>query len=222
MNRILAALLLLALSLPASAASVFTAPYGVQKAFPFEIWSSDGLTLDVDESDDGNDALVSCDGGDAAESANTYTDEGSRYQIVLTAAEMKCEYITVEIVEAVNTVFYIQTSARAPGVTTFGTAQSATATTIVLAAATSFPDNTLNCATILITGGTGAGQSRPITTWTSTGDSATVPTWTTNPDSTSVYEVYGTACATGDVNVEQINGVPVLGTGTSGDKWRGE
>jgi hypothetical protein len=77
---------------------------------------------------------------------------------------------------------------------TYGTAQSATGTTIVLASATSFADDFLNCRTILITGGTGAGQAKPIDDWTSSSDTATVSTWTTNPDNTSVYEVYGTAC----------------------------
>lgn len=73
-----------------------------------------------------------------------------------------------------------------------GTLQSATGTTAVLASATSFADDLVNNATLVITGGTGAGQSRVITGWVSATDTATVDTWTTTPDSTSTYAVYPT------------------------------
>jgi hypothetical protein len=199
MNRILAALLLLALSLPASA-EVWQARYGVTTKFDFKLYNADG-TLDVDEADGGTEVSLACDEGAETTATNDFVDEGTFYSITLTAAEMKCERIAVVVAATTTEVFFVQTSALLPSVTTFGTAQSATGTTIVLAAATSFPDNTLNCQTVVITGGTGVGQSRPITTWTSTGDSATVPTWTTNPDSTSVYEVYGTSCASGTVSI---------------------
>lgn len=95
------------------AATIFEAPYGVQNEFPFEIWSSDGLSVDVDESDDGNDAIVLCNAGTETESANTYTDEGSSYSIILSATEMQCETITVIIDEAVDTIFYVQTYGNA-------------------------------------------------------------------------------------------------------------
>ena len=71
-----------------------------------------------------------------------------------------------------------------------GTAQSGTASTIVLAAASSFADDELNWNVVNITSGTGAGQSRMISDYTGSTDTATVtPDWTTNPTSSSVYEV---------------------------------
>jgi hypothetical protein len=111
--RKLFVLLAALVSFDASAASVWAALYGVEETFEFEIWSSDGLTLDVDETDDGNDVLVQCDQDAAAESTNTYTDEGSHYAVVLTAAELDCQYITVHINETVANVFYIQTYGHA-------------------------------------------------------------------------------------------------------------
>jgi hypothetical protein len=192
MNRILAALLLLALSLPASA-EVWQARYGVSTKFDFKLYNADG-TLDVDEADGGTEVSLACDEGAETTATNDFVDEGTFYSITLTAAEMKCERIAVVVAATTTEVFFVQTSALDAGVVTYGTAQSATGTTIVLASATSFADDFLNCRTILITGGTGAGQAKPIDDWTSSSDTATVSTWTTNPDSTSVYEVYGTAC----------------------------
>jgi hypothetical protein len=199
MNRILAALLLVALSLPAFA-DVQRARYGVAETFNFRLYNADG-TLDVDEADGGTEVSLSCDEGAETTATNDFADEGTFYSIALTAAELKCERVAVVIAATTTEVFHIQTSALDPSVVAFGTAQSATGTTLVLAAATSFADDILNCATILITGGTGAGQSRPISDWTSASDTATVPTWTTNPDNTSVYEVYGTSCASGTVSI---------------------
>jgi hypothetical protein len=199
MNRILAALLLLALSFPASA-EVRQARYGVAETFGFNLYNADG-TLDVDEADGGTEVSLSCDEGAETTATNDFVDEGTSYSIALTAAELKCERVAVVIAATTTEVFHIQTSALDAGVVAYGTAQSATGTTIVLAAATSFADDFLNCRTILITGGTGAGQAKSIDDWVSATDTATVSTWTTNPDSTSVYEVYGTACATGSVSI---------------------
>jgi len=83
-----------------------------------------------------------------------------------------------------------------------GTAQSATATTIVLAAAEVVPNDTYNGCRILITGGTGIGQSRYISDWVLATDTATVSrAWTTNPDATSTYEIQAA-----DSNVEGAKG----------------
>ncbi len=111
-----------------------------------------------------------------------------------------------------------------PGLIARGVLQSATATTAVLASATSFANDLINGATLVIVHGTGKGQSRLITDWVSASDTATVDTWTTTPDNTSYYEVYASPPASSTVfpavNVEQINAVTVLGAGTSEDKWR--
>jgi hypothetical protein len=90
-------------------AEVWTAAYGVAESFPFEIWSTDGLSLDVDETDAGTDATIRCNDAAEAATTNDYTDEGTTYEIDLTATEMQCEYIVVTINEAVDAIIYIQT-----------------------------------------------------------------------------------------------------------------
>lgn len=79
------------------------------------------------------------------------------------------------------------------GVLASGTLQSATATTAVLAAALAYGDDIIIGATLVITGGTGAGQRRIITDYAGASDTATVDTWTTTPDNTSTYRIFGSA-----------------------------
>jgi hypothetical protein len=84
------------------------------------------------------------------------------------------------------------------GIVDQGTGQAgATGTTFVLRSAASFADDLINGGTILLTGGTGVGQSRTITDYVSSTDTATVDTWTTTPDNTSTYQIYGTAPSSG-------------------------
>lgn len=109
LSRLIAASVGALWALTAFGQQIFSTPYGVQNEFPFVIPSSDGLSFDVDESDDGNDAIVLCNAGTEAESTNTYTDEGSSYNIILSATELQCETVTVLIDEAVDTWFYIET-----------------------------------------------------------------------------------------------------------------
>jgi len=69
-----------------------------------------------------------------------------------------------------------------------GTAQSATSTTLVLAAGLSISDaNDVKGKYLCTTGGTGSNQIRQITGWNNTTKTATVSTWTTTPDSTTTY-----------------------------------
>lgn len=70
-----------------------------------------------------------------------------------------------------------------------GTAQSATATTIVLATTHAAVDDIYNGQRIKILQGTGKGQIRTITDYTGSTKTATVATWTVNPDNTSVYGI---------------------------------
>lgn len=86
---------------------------------------------------------------------------------------------------------------KGTGVIESGILQSATGTTAVLRSATSFADDLVIGATLVITDGTGAGQARLITDWVSSTDTATVATWTTTPDNTSTYEVWSTAAGSG-------------------------
>lgn len=73
----------------------------------------------------------------------------------------------------------------------YGTATSSTSTTLT-DTSKSWTTNIYNGATITITGGTGAGQTRTISSNTSTQVTVT-SAWTTNPDSTSAYEISFTA-----------------------------
>lgn len=71
-----------------------------------------------------------------------------------------------------------------------GTAQSATATTIVLRAALAVADDVFNGMVIRITAGTGVGQRRMITDYVGATDTATInKAWDTNPDATSAYSI---------------------------------
>lgn len=83
-------------------------------------------------------------------------------------------------------------SIPALGIVDSGTLQSATGTTAVLRSAASFANSLVNGATLVLTGGTGAGQSRVITGYVGASDTATVDTWTTTPDNTSTYIIFPT------------------------------
>lgn len=67
------------------------------------------------------------------------------------------------------------------------TATSGGATTITVSTA-SWTTNEYSGKVVFLTGGTGAGQYRFITSNTAT--ALTVPTWTTNPDSTTTFEIF--------------------------------
>jgi hypothetical protein len=75
-----------------------------------------------------------------------------------------------------------------------GTAQSATANSITLAATASSTDGQYDPGTVVIIAGTGEGQSRDIIDYDGTTKVATVSKdWRTNPDSTSSYVVITTS-----------------------------
>lgn len=81
------------------------------------------------------------------------------------------------------------------GIIDQGTAQSATATTCVLRAATPFSsDDACVGATLMVLGSTqGYWQSRLITAFTTADDTATVDTWDVTPSGTITYKVFGSA-----------------------------
>lgn len=107
----------------------------------------------------------------------------------LTAAKFAADSITASAL-ATDAVNEIAAAITAPSVLASGTAQAGTASTIQLAASSSFADDVLNGNVVKITGGTGAGQSRLITDYVGGTDTATItPDWTVNPDNTSAYEV---------------------------------
>jgi hypothetical protein len=79
------------------------------------------------------------------------------------------------------------------GIVDQGTAQSATATTLVLRAAASFANDTPNGMTLMVYGSTqGYWQTRAITDYDLATDTATVDTWTVTPSGTITYKVFAT------------------------------
>lgn len=77
------------------------------------------------------------------------------------------------------------------------TAQSATATTIVLDASASAVDDFYNSCIIYITGGTGVGQARAVSDYVGATKTATVSTWGTNPDATSTFAILPDSASSG-------------------------
>jgi len=96
------------------------------------------------------------------------------------------------------------------GIVDQGTAQSATATTVVLRAGAAFADNTIKGSTIGVLGSTqGYWQFREITANTLDDDEVVVDTWTVTPTGTITYKIFGgpPALATlPEVNVTQVSG----------------
>lgn len=97
------------------------------------------------------------------------------------------------------------------GIVARGTAQSATATTLVLASGETFADDTAIGMTLMAYGSTqGYWQSRQITDYVLSTDTATVDTWTVTPSGTITYIVLGSPPASTSappaVNVVQVSG----------------
>lgn len=111
------------------------------------------------------------------------------------------------------------------GIIDQGTAQSATATTLVLRSAAAFASSELVGAMIIITGGSaGVGQSRWITAYNGATDTATVDTWTTTPTGTITYKIVAAAPAPATppaVNVTQVIGDPIITSSSKTTNWGG-
>lgn len=89
-----------------------------------------------------------------------------------------------------------------------GTAQAGGASTITLAAGASADDEQYESRNIRITGGTGVGQRRNISSYVGATKVATISAaWTTIPDATSTYSVYtgGVVAETGTTTASQDN-----------------
>lgn len=115
MNRqhLLSALCVLALAAPALADGVHILPYGAAATIDFPLFAADG-TLSTSETDGGTDVTLTCDEGTGATATNDFVDEGSFYSIALTATEMQCARLVVEIAgSAVTTLERIETYGNA-------------------------------------------------------------------------------------------------------------
>jgi hypothetical protein len=73
-----------------------------------------------------------------------------------------------------------------------GTAQAGAATTITLAAASTFTEDWVKGKHIVTTGGTGPAQERMCSAYNTSTKVATVPTWAVNPDNTTTYMIVDT------------------------------
>ena len=89
-------------------------PYGVAITIDFPIYASDG-SLSTSETDGGTDIQVYCGAGDTpAASTNDFVDDGDTYTVTLTAAEMQCAYVKLQIAGATdNNVIIIPTYGNA-------------------------------------------------------------------------------------------------------------
>lgn len=112
MPRFLSALLLAALSLGASADDLRFAPYGTAKTFDFRILAADG-TFVTNATDAGTDVTLTCDDGTPATATNDFVDEGSHYSIALTATELQCARLVVDVADATPNGFIIETYGNA-------------------------------------------------------------------------------------------------------------
>jgi len=100
----------------------------------------------------------------------------------------------------------------AQGVIAQGTAQSATGTTLVLAAAEVLADNVANGMTLLVFGSTqGYWQSRQIISYVLATDTATVDTWTVTPSGTITYIVIGSPPASASGTLPAVNATQFAG-----------
>jgi hypothetical protein len=124
----------------------------------------------------------------------------------LSGTNIDPDQVVASVTGAVGSV----TDAASFGIVHEGTAQSATGTTLALASGAAFANDELLGATIVITGGTGVGQSRVITDYVGSTDTATVDTWTTTPSGTITYKIFATppasATAVPAVNLVQVGG----------------
>lgn len=126
-----------------------------------------------------------------------------------------------EVVPAVvyDEMFDSDYSVALRGLIAYGTAQSATATTVVLAAATSLADDVVLGSVLGVRGSTqGYWQYRVITDYVNSTDTATVDTWTVTPSGTITYVVFAAPPADATnlpaVNATKIGGQTASAAGT--------
>lgn len=220
MKRILWALIIFcAFATGAQAQEVYQRKYATEAKINFALWETDGTDLKVDAADGGSDCNIIKDEGTETTCTNDFVDEGNTYSITLSSTEMTAARVSVCIIDSATKVYLdkcivIETygpheSAQHPDAT-IALAQSATGTTITLAAAENYADDLLNNNTsVVILSGTGAGQIRCITDWDQSDDQATVATWTTNPDNTSRYTLIETPNCNGAVGTNGITAASI-------------
>lgn len=109
------------------------------------------------------------------------------------------------------------------GIVENGTAQSASSTTLVVRAGA--VDDSIAPGMTLMAYGSTQGYWQSVVIDSASGDTLTISAWPrATPSGTIAYFVIGTPQASASLpipsNTVQINGTDVIGTGSSGDKWR--
>lgn len=142
---------------------------------------------------------------DTSADASFYS-AGSEFFAVLSAAT-----IDGQTVNAVLGHFSLERNFAFMGIARRGTAQSATATTLVMDTGATFADNTLTGATVAAYGATqGYWQVRRVLSNTLSNDTLTVDAWSVTPSGTISYIVFMTPpdsfTGTINANVTQISG----------------
>ncbi len=75
--------------------------YGVEATIDFSVYGITGVDLKADWTPATADCEIMKDGGASTQCANTATDEGSTYSIVLSATEMQAARLVLKVVDAV-------------------------------------------------------------------------------------------------------------------------
>lgn len=164
------------------------------------------------------------------------TDHPGVYYFNLTQAETNADNLIISAVSStadinLDPLQVFTDDLHKYGIKAIGTAQSASATGLVIAASEAFADDVLIGNVLAVYGSTqGYWQERIITDNALSGDSVTVPTWTVTPSGTITYVIFGsasgmsatdiataiTAAATANplaANVKEVNDVALVGDG---------
>lgn len=99
MKMISALLLALAITFPCMADDCVPIKYATEVTVPFSLYQTSGLEYKVDAAHASGDTQVSIDGAGQNNTTNGFTDEGSDYEIVLTAAETTGKRIMLKVVD---------------------------------------------------------------------------------------------------------------------------
>lgn len=209
---------------------VYLAPYGQDFTAYFTLLEVNGVNFRVDAVHASGDVTVIEDEGAEATADNGFTDEGTGYSLVCSAAELTGQRAHYYIVDQTATKAWLDTDivvetyghpdAAHPDIGVVapdtGTAAAGAAGTITLATSASTTADIYNGATVYIVDGTGAGQSRVIHDYSAARVASVSPNWATTPDTTSKYVVVPTPPANqsepAEVNVTQISGAAVSTT----------
>ena len=141
---------------------------------PFAVLAADGINVRISSPASGDD--------DADVTIRTFSEDPEYYLAWRAAEGSPTASSPIERIKTVDDAIVIRAN----------TAQNGGDTTITLDAGASGINDTYNGATIVLTGGPGAGQVRKITEYDYDTNIAIVDeTWTTNPDDTTTFAILG-------------------------------